>query len=137
MAAEPTPPGTERAPAPGGELARVARFLAAGAANTLLTLAVYQTALFFIGHTASYAIAYAIGILFAYYAYATHVFGAPRSAGRLAAFAAFYVASLAAGTLVNDALIERLGIHPRVAVFVTIAAMLPLNYLGSKRLLRG
>lgn len=129
MAAEPAGPRA------GGELGRVARFLAAGAANTLLTLALYQAALFLVGHTAAYVLAYGAGILFAYWAYAAHVFGAPRSAGRLAAFAAFYLASLAAGTLLNDALIERLGIHARLAVFLTVAVMLPVNYLGSKRVL--
>lgn len=135
MATEPARPQGEAVRA--AEFSRVLRFLAAGAANTLLTLAVYQAALFFLGHTASYAIAYGAGILFAYYAYAAHVFGTSRSARRLAAFAVFYVLSLAAGTALNDALIERLGIHPRVAVFITIAAMLPVNYLGSKRALRG
>ena len=129
MAAEPAQPQA------GGGPARVARFLAAGAANTLLTLALYQAALFFTGHAAAYVIAYGAGIMFAYWAYATHVFGAPRSAGRLAAFAAFYLASLAAGTLLNGALIERAGIHARLAVFLTVAAMLPVNYYGSKRVL--
>lgn len=131
MAAEPA------APRAGGGPGRIARFLAAGAANTLLTLALYQAALFVAGHTAAYVLAYATGILFAYWAYAAHVFGTPRSAGRLAAFAAFYLVSLAAGTLLNDALIERLGVHARLAVFLTVAVMLPLNYLGSKRVLGG
>jgi putative flippase GtrA len=53
--------------------ARVApmmRFLAAGAVNTLLSIAVYQAALFFTGHAVAYGIAYVGGILFAYFAYA-------------------------------------------------------------------
>ncbi len=123
--------------APAGERQRYLRFIVAGAANTALSIAVYQLALFAFGYTASYCIAYAAGIAFAYYAYARHVFDAKLSAGGLALFAAFYLASLAVGALVNAAFVERAGFAPRLAIFATIAVMLPVNYLGSKWCLRG
>jgi len=116
---------------------RIAAFLAAGAANAALSLAVYQAILFLAGHLAAYCIAYVAGIVFAFYAYARHVFDAPFSGRRFAAFALFYVASGLVGGAVNAALIEGLGWHPRLAIFATIAIMIPVNYQGSKWCLRG
>lgn len=124
---------------PAGRFAGVApvlRFLVAGSLNTLLSVAVYQAALFFTGHVAAYLAAYAAGIGFAGYAYARYVFETRPSARRFTLFALFYLVSGGAGTLINAALIESAGLHPRIAIFVTVAIMLPLNYLGSKWCLR-
>lgn len=118
-------------------LAPAMRFLAAGVANTLLSIAVYQAALFVTGHVVAYGIAYTAGILFAYFAYARHVFDAALSTRRFVFFALFYIASGCVGTVVNAGLIEHLALHPRVAIFVTVVIMLPLNYFGSKWCLRG
>jgi putative flippase GtrA len=123
--------------ASGDERHRYLRFIIAGAANTALSIAVYQLALFVFDYTVSYCIAYAAGIAFAYYAYARHVFNATMSGGRLVLFVAFYLASLAVGALVNAAFVERAGFAPRLAILATIAVMLPVNYLGSKWCLRG
>jgi putative flippase GtrA len=117
--------------------APVLRFLLAGAANTLLSIAVYQAALFVTGHVAAYVLAYAAGVLFAYFAYTRHVFHAPMSARRFVVFALFYIASGFAGTLVNAGLIDHLALHARLAIFVTVAILLPVNYFGSKWCLRG
>jgi putative flippase GtrA len=118
--------------ASGGERHTWLRFIVAGAVNTALSIAVYQLALFAFDYTVSYCIAYVAGIAFAYYLYARHVFDAKMSGARLALFAAFYLASLAAGALVNAAFVELAGFPPRLAIFATIAVMLPVNYLGSK-----
>ena len=117
--------------------ARFAAFLAAGAANAALSLAVYQAMLLVAGHIAAYWVAYAAGVVFAFYAYARHVFAAPLSGRRFAAFALFYAASGLAGAALNAALIEGLGWHARLAIFATVAALIPLNYHGSKWCLRG
>jgi putative flippase GtrA len=123
--------------APGGERRRYLRFIIAGTANTALSIAVYQLALFAFDYTVSYCMAYAAGIAFAYYAYARHVFDAKMSTERLVLFAAFYLASLVAGALLNAAFVERAGFAPRFAILATIAVMLPVNYLGSRWCLRG
>jgi putative flippase GtrA len=123
---------------PGSALAAQAlRFLVAGAINTALSIAVYQAALFVTGHVVAYGIAYAAGVVFAYVAYARHVFDAPLSTGRFVVFALFYAVSGVIGTLVNAGLIEHLALHPRLAIFVTAMIMLLLNYVGSKWCLRG
>ena len=117
--------------------ARIAAFLVAGAASAALSLAVYQAMLLVAGHMAAYWIAYAAGIVFAFHAYARHVFGASLSGGRFAAFALFYAASGVAGAALNALLIDGLGWHARIAIFATIAALIPLNYYGSKWCLNG
>jgi len=116
----------------GARFAPVLRFVLAGAVNTLLSIAVYQAALFATGHVAAYVIAYAAGILFAYFAYARHVFDVPLSTRRFVVFALFYIASGCAGAMANAGLIEFLAMHARIAIFVTVIIMQPLNYFGSK-----
>ncbi len=116
--------------------ARIMRFLVAGAVNTGLSVLVYQAALFVMPHTPAYVLAYIAGIIAAYVLYSRHVFDAPLNAARFAAFAVFYITSLVAGALLNAVLIDTLGVMARLAVFITIAVMLPVNYLGSRWCLR-
>ena len=118
------------------ESGRILRFLVAGAVNTGLSLLVYQAALFIVSHTPAYVLSYIAGILAAYFLYSRHVFDAPLNAARLSVFTLFYLASLAVGALLNAALIEEIGITARLAIFITIAVMLPVNYLGSRWCLR-
>ncbi len=129
-AAHPAPPVARH------ESGRILRFLVAGAVNTGLSLLVYQAALFIMPHTPAYVLSYIAGMVAAYWLYSRHVFDAPLNAPRFAAFALFYVASLAIGALLNAALIETIGILARLAIFITIAVMLPVNYLGSRWCLR-
>jgi putative flippase GtrA len=124
------------APAERRESGRIMRFLVAGAVNTGLSVLVYQAALFIVPHTPAYVLSYIVGILAAYFLYSRHVFDASINAARFTAFAVFYIASLVIGTLVNAALIEEIGVTARLAIFITIALMLPVNYLGSRWCLR-
>ena len=110
----------------------VDRYVVAGAINTLFSIAVYQAALFVMHHTSAYVLAYAAGIVWGYFSYARHVFNAALSWRRFGVFALFAGISGFAGTLLNSALIEHLGLHARVAIFITAALMLPVNYLGSR-----
>lgn len=120
-----------------GESGRIMRFLVAGAVNTGLSLMVYQAALFVMPHTPAYVLSYIIGILVAYFLHSRYVFDAPINAARLPVFVLFYAASLVAGALLNAALIEGIGIMERLAIFITIAVIVPVNYLGSRWCLRG
>lgn len=112
--------------------AGIVRFVIAGAINTLLSILIYQVMLFVAGHVLAYGIAYVATVVTAYYLYSRHVFGAALSGRRFAAFAVFYVLSWAIGSVINAALIEQLGWHARLAIFATVAVMLPINYWGSK-----
>ena len=116
---------------------RLLRFVAAGAANTLISIIFYQAALFFIGHLPAYVLAYAVGVAIAYFLYARHVFVAQTSARGFVVFAAFYSAAGLTGSLINTGLIDILGWHARIAIFVTVLLMLPMNYLGARWCLLG
>lgn len=118
------------------ESRQILRFVIAGAVNAGLSVLVYQAALFVMPHGPAYVLAYLAGIAIAYVLYSRQVFDAPLGTARFAAFAVFYIASLTAGTLLNAALIEIFGIMARLAIFITIALMLPVNYLGSRFCLR-
>jgi putative flippase GtrA len=115
-----------------GSLRSVLRFVAAGIANTLISLIIYQAALFVTGHLAAYVLAYAVGIVIAYGLYARHVFAAQTSVRGFALFAALYCAAGVIGALINAGLIDSLGWPARIAIFATVVLMLPVNYLASR-----
>lgn len=114
------------------ESRQMLRFVIAGAINAGLSVLVYQAALFVMPHGPAYVLAYLAGIAIAYVLYSKQVFDAPLGTKRFAAFALFYMLSLVAGTVLNSVLIEVFGITERLAIFITIALMLPVNYLGSR-----
>lgn len=118
------------------ETRRIGRFIVAGAINTGLSVLVYQAALFVLPHTPAYVISYVAGIGIAYLLYSRHVFAATFNARRFGAFVLFYSVSLAGGAGLNAVLIETLGVAERLAIFITIAVMLPVNYFGSRWCLR-
>jgi putative flippase GtrA len=111
---------------------RLVRFVGAGALNTLISIACYQALLFFMGHLPAYVLSFAVGVVIAYYLYARHVFEAQLTTRGFVGFAAFYVIAGAIGSLINAGFIEYLGWHARLAIFVTVLALLPVNYLGSR-----
>lgn len=129
MTAEPAAPARR-------ESRQILRFVIAGAINSGLSVLVYQAALFVMPHGPAYVLAYLAGIAIAYVLYSRQVFDAPLGTTRFATFALFYMASLAVGTVLNGVLIEMLGVVERLAIFITIALMLPVNYLGSRFCLR-
>lgn len=118
------------------ETRRIGRFIVAGAVNTGLSVLVYQAALFVLPHTPAYVMSYVAGIGIAYLLYSRHVFAAGFNVRRFGAFVLFYSVSLAAGAGLNAVLIETLGVAERLAIFITIAVMLPVNYFGSRCCLR-
>ena len=118
------------------ETRRIGRFIVAGAVNTGLSVLIYQAALFVLPHTPAYVMSYVAGIGIAYVLYSRHVFAAEFNARRFGRFVLFYSVSLAAGAGLNAALIETLGVAERLAIFITIAVMMPVNYFGSRWCLR-
>ena len=113
------------------------RFLIAGAWNTAVLVLTYQLFLFFAPHSVAYVLGYTAGILVGYYTYSRHVFHAAMSKSRLMMFAIFYALSVLVGTAINSFFVEYLALHARLAVFATIAVMLPFNYFGTKACLGG
>lgn len=118
------------------EAQRIGRFILAGAVNTGFSVLIYQAALFVLPHTPAYVMSYVAGIGIAYLLYSRHVFAAEFNVRRFSAFVLFYSVSLAVGAGLNAVLIETMGVAERLAIFFTIAVMLPVNYFGSRWCLR-
>ena len=94
------------------------------------------TALYVVNPLMAYGMACLAGIVFAYFTYVRFVFNQVLWSRGSVLFTLFYVASGLVSAAANNALIDYLALHPRVAIFVTVLFMFPLNYLGSKYCLR-
>lgn len=114
-------------------LAVAAKFGAAGIVNTLLTLAVYQVALFALSPSPSYAIAWLLGLVFVAAVYPARVFGVKQSLKNSAAAAGTYLVSFVAGLSVVN-LGASFG-HERLAAFIAIATTTALNFFLSRAVL--
>lgn len=116
-------------------LHRIVRFLVVGSVNTLVTIAIYQVLLLVTGHVPAYTVAYLLGVAFSYRMYAKHVFAAQTSGRAFAAFALFYITCGVVGGWINSTLIDSFGVHARLAILLTVAVMLPVNFLGSRAII--
>lgn len=113
------------------------RFLSAGAINTILSLLIYQMALFILSPTFSYVIAWISGLAFVFAVYPDHVFPGSRRGikGRLL-LAASYASVFVAGLLFLR-IIVTVTAAPRLAIFATLAVTTLSNFLLSRHVLRG
>jgi len=112
------------------------RFLLAGGLNTLLTLAVFQIALFVTNASIAYAISWIAGILFVVMFYPTRVFPEGRTGPRdRIALGASYVAMFLLGLgLLN--VLTWLGMQPRISIVIVLAFTTAANFVASRLLLR-
>ena len=116
----------------GGRMQTWLRFGAAGMVNTLVSIACYQVALFFMGPVPAYLLGYAVGVVLSYTLYAHQVFHTRPSARSLFVFTVFYGVMGLIGSGLNALLAESFHIHERLVIVITIALLLPVNYLGSR-----
>ena len=105
------------------------RFILAGSVNTLLTLSVYQFALFFLSHNFAYAVSWLVGILYLIIVYPTKVFpgGSTSPKRRVAAVAIYLVVFMI--SLWSLEFIVSTGLHERIAIFVVIILSTSLNFV--------
>jgi putative flippase GtrA len=108
--------------------ARLVRFGAVGAANTLVTGALFYALALALPAPVAFTLVFAAGIAFTTAVTPGFVFGTRATGARRAALAGWYVATWAAG-LGAIAVLE--GLVPRAAVVAgTLAVTAPLNFLG-------
>lgn len=113
-----------------------ARFLGAGLVNTLLTSAIYFVCLSFVSPSASYAAAWAIGIVFVAIVYPDKVFPGGRNAVRdRIAIALVNVAVFAVGIAVLWMATQAIG-DARLAFVVTLFVTTILNFILARTYLR-
>ncbi len=110
------------------------RFLLAGAANTLGTLAIYFLLLEALSPFLAWAIAFATGIVFINVVYPRFVFRVRGTVWAAAGNTVYYVA----GFLISESLLSAathwLGVGPRIAGVVVAATMVPVNFLVARYL---
>jgi putative flippase GtrA len=112
------------------------RFIAAGGINTLLTLGVYQLALFFMPHNLAYAASWIVGILFLVIVYPTRVFpGGRTSKMRNAVVVTIYLLVFLISLWSLEFVIS-IGLHKRLAIFVILVLSASLNFVLIRRVYR-
>lgn len=117
-------------------LGQAARFGIAGAANTALTVLAYQALLLVLPATASYAIAWALGLLFVALVYPSKVFRA-RDVSLLlrAKVIGVYLVGFLLGLAIVAA-IEARWEADRLAIFAALAVTTVFNFLAMRAVTR-
>lgn len=109
-----------------------ARFLLAGAANTLLTYLLYLLLLEFFAYLLAYSITYCIGIALSYFLNVYFVFKQRISFASFVKFPIVYVIQYCMGAAVLWLLVEKGGVSPVMAMIGVIAATIPVTFLASR-----
>jgi len=112
------------------------RFLLAGGLNTVLTLALYQLLLLWWPYPLAFSTAFVCGIVFTGLVYTRFVFEMPSTARRFGHNALYYLVSYTISLGLLAVLVDHFGIPERLAVFIGIAFMVPLNFFCLRGLLR-
>jgi putative flippase GtrA len=123
-------------PAATGVIADAGRFLIAGTFNVLLSLGVYQAALFVMRPALAYACAWIAGIAFLMAFYPNKVFpGGKQEVKDRMYLAVSYICVFLIGVLVLQALVGLSG-APRLAILGTLVLTTLLNFSFSRLILR-
>jgi len=109
-----------------------ARFLLAGATNTLLSYLLYWFLLKFIVYLIAYSIAYCIGIATSYFLNVYFVFRKRANLTSFIKFPAVYIIQYCLGVGMLWLLVDRAGIDPAIAMIGVIIATIPVTFLASR-----
>jgi putative flippase GtrA len=114
-----------------GRVAEIGRYLLAGSANTLSTMAVYQLLVTISSPAVAYSLAWLIGLLIVAVAYPKLVFRVTCGWARGGAIAITYAVVFVVGLLLIK-LLESLTIHNRLSIFLVLAVTTTMGYFGSR-----
>ena len=117
-------------------LSEKARFLLAGASTTLFSYALYLGLLQVLAPTPAYVVAYVAGIAWAYAVNSIWVFGGQWTWRGLAAYPLVYAAQAVASIALFEILLRKLPIPVELVPLITIFAMLPVNYVLGRAVVR-
>lgn len=109
-----------------------ARFLLAGATNTLLSYLLYLLLLEFLAYLLAYSIAYCIGIALSYFLNIYFVFKQRASLASFVKFPIVYVVQYGLGAGILWLLVDRAGMAPEIAMLGVIAVTIPVTFLASR-----
>ncbi len=108
------------------------RFLVAGAANTLGTLAIYFLLLEAVPSSIAWAIAFATGIVFINVVYPKFVFRVQGTVVGATGNTLFYLVSFVVSEALLSAATDWLELGPHVAGVIVAAIMVPVNFLAAR-----
>jgi putative flippase GtrA len=117
-------------------LRQFARFLIAGAVNTVASYVIFLLLLWFMPYLVAYTISYVIGIAISYILLTSFVFAAPRRMATALRFPFVYVVQYLIGSAVIVLLVETWNVRAPIAAIVAIFATIPLSFLLSRTILR-
>lgn len=113
----------------------VLRFVVAGLANSIITIAIYQIFVSYLSPAAAYAGAWVFGILLVAIVYPRAVYRRRASPASRGTIALVYIGSFFLGLSVAQ-LLTQLGFHPRLMVFAVLIVTSVINYFGGRIALR-
>jgi putative flippase GtrA len=109
-----------------------ARFLVAGAINTVITFALFEALRRVIPYLAAYSIAYASGIALSYVLNAGFVFRRRKTIASALRFPLVYVVQYAMGGGLLWVLVDVAKLNESFALLLVIAASIPVTFLLSR-----
>ena len=112
------------------------RFLLGGGINTAFTYGVYLALNLVMGYQWAYLLAYALGVVFAYWFNAVLVFKVPLSWKSFFSYPLVYIIQYGVSALLLGALVEIGPVNETLAPLVVAVGMVPLTYVLSKLVLR-
>ncbi|ROO00417.1 polysaccharide synthesis protein GtrA [Pseudomonas moraviensis] len=112
------------------------KFLIGGGLNTALTYCIYLMLSQLINYQIAYAIAYAAGIVFAYFFNSKMVFKVGHSWLGMVIYPSIYIVQYVISALLLKFLAERMQIDTAIAPIIVIVLLLPCSYLLNKFVLK-
>ncbi len=114
-----------------------ARYLVGGVGNTLTTYVLYLALLKIIDYRLAYTIAYAAGVLLAYWIGLRFVFRARSTWAKLSRFPLVYGVQYVLGATVVIIFVDGLGAPTTLAPLVAVVVSIPVTFLLSRWILAG
>ena len=111
-----------------------ARFLAAGAFTTLVTLGLYLLLLMVLPYALAYSLVFVLGVGMSYLLNSTFVFRSSANARTAAVFPLIYVVQYAVGLAVAALWVDVLHLPETAAALAAITVTVPITYVLARRL---
>ena len=112
------------------------RFVAAGAAGTVLTFALYLGLLQFLDYAAAYSLAYAAGIAFGYAVHSTWVFARKPRVGTALVYPLIHIANYLSSLGLLALLVEFGRVPKTLAPMVVLVITVPFTYVLTRALFK-
>ena len=112
------------------------KFISVGILNTLLTITIYQICLFFVAHAISYAISWAVGLIFVILFYPAAVFQQKSTSynKKLLVGVLYFLVFIFCSVILE--IIVSHGINNRLAIFIVFVFSTIFNFFGMRFILR-